>query len=103
MRVLVAGASGAISTRLVTAPYTALLAELSPASPVTLHTLIVTATITGTLTRLCAELNQQHGPAAFTRLFKAPEYTYSLGFGHRQFGAVDRRLGGGAAGSLCPA
>lgn len=59
----------------VTAPYTALLTELSPANPATLHTLIVTATITGSLSRLCSELNQQHGPAAFTRLFKDPQYT----------------------------
>ena len=59
----------------VTAPYTAILTELNPANPATLHTLMITAIITGSLSRLCSELNHQHGPAAFTRLFKAPEYT----------------------------
>jgi len=59
----------------VTAPYTALLAELSPADPAALHDLIITATITGSLTSLCRALNRQHGPAAFTRLFKAPAWT----------------------------
>jgi hypothetical protein len=59
----------------VTAPYTALLAELSPADPAALHDLIITATITGSLTSLCRALNQQHGPAAFTRLFKTPAWT----------------------------
>jgi hypothetical protein len=61
--------------RSVTAPYTALLAALSPADPAALHDLIITATITGSLAGLCMALNQHHGPASFTRLFKAPAYS----------------------------
>lgn len=61
--------------RAITAPYIAFLAELSPADPAALHDLIISATITGSLASLCHALNQQHGPAAFSRLFKTPAYT----------------------------
>jgi len=59
----------------ITAPYAALLDELSPANPAALHDLIVTAMVTGTLAPLARTLNEAHGPAAFTRLFKNHDYT----------------------------
>ena len=61
----------------VTAPYTALLTELRPATPGELHDLIVTAIITGELGPLTLTLNRAHGPAAFTRLFKNPAYNHA--------------------------
>ncbi len=53
----------------VTARYAAFLAELT-AAPDSLHRFILRAMITGSLAALCRTLNQDHGPAAFTRLFK---------------------------------
>jgi len=63
--------------RTIALRYTAFLAELSPASPASLHAAILRAIITGSLTELCRILNQHHGPAAFARLFKTTAYTSS--------------------------
>ncbi len=63
--------------RSVGSPYATFLTEFSPASPDDLHTTILRAVVTGSLADLCHDLNQSHGPAAFTRLFKTIGYTMS--------------------------
>ena len=54
--------------------YTEFLIELAPDTPGRLHAAIIRAIITGSLADLCRQLNQHHGPAAFTRLFRANTY-----------------------------
>ncbi len=59
----------------VTSRYQVLLTELSPHAPGSLHTAILRAMITGSLASLCHDLNQRHGPAAFTRMFRTSTFT----------------------------
>ena len=61
----------------VGSPYTAFLTELSPDVPSDLHAFILTAMITGSLSQLSRTLNQHHGPAAFTRIFKTQAFSRS--------------------------
>jgi hypothetical protein len=61
--------------RTVGSRYDAFLAESCPAAPEELHAVIITAMITGSLAELSQKLDQQYGPAAFRRLFKASSYT----------------------------
>lgn len=61
--------------RTVSARYAAFLTETSPAAPASLHSAILEAIITGSLADLCHALNQRHGPAAFTRIFRTSRYT----------------------------
>lgn len=55
--------------------YDTFLSETSPATPDDLHTLILTAMISGSLTQLSQELNEHYGPRAFTRIFRTPAFT----------------------------
>jgi hypothetical protein len=61
--------------RTVSAPYAAFLTEVGPGAPDSLHAAILKAIITGSMNDLCRTLNQQHGPAAFSRIFKSERYT----------------------------
>jgi len=54
--------------------YDTFLSEASPTTPDDLHTLILTAMISGSLTQLSQKLNEHYGPRAFTRMFRTPAF-----------------------------
>jgi hypothetical protein len=54
--------------------YAELLTELAPDAPGRLHAGILRAIINGSLADLSHHLNQRHGPATFTRLFRDDAY-----------------------------
>ncbi|MDG4533154.1 hypothetical protein [Streptomyces sp. AV19] len=54
--------------------YRAFLAEIGQAEAEDLHSLILSSTISGDMTLLCAWLDCRHGPGTFAAMFMAPGY-----------------------------